>query len=74
VAQCVLHVNAIPKYDGIGDEAQRTEPVLLTLAVAFTDFTTATLANHTCEIMPLFGAIQLREYAPSVPFVLHIIE
>ena len=51
----MLHMHGITQYDGIGDEVQRTDWGLLTPEVAFTDFTAATIANHTCEIMPPFG-------------------
>ena len=57
VVQRILHVNGIPQNHSIGDQAKSAQLILLSLAIAFTDFTSAAVANYARQIMPFFGAI-----------------
>jgi hypothetical protein len=58
--QCILHIDRIPKYNRIGDQAQSTKLILLTLAVAFTYFAASTVAYYARKVVPFFGTIKLR--------------
>ena len=62
----VLHVNRIPKNDGIGDQAQYPKLILLAFAVALANFTAAAMTNlrhHTVATFVLYDNNNVYETA-----------
>ena len=60
------HIEGIPQHDGIDDQPQCSELVLLAFAVTLPEFATLAMKNRTCNAMAAFAAVELRQDAPSI--------
>ncbi len=66
------HVEGIPQHDGIDDQPQCSELVLLAFAVTLPEFATLAMKNRTCNAMAAFAAVELRQDAPSIVLIIYV--
>ena len=64
------HVEGIPQHDGIDDQPQCSELVLLAFAVTLPEFAALAMKNRTCKAVAVFAAVELRQNAPSIVLII----
>ena len=64
-----VHIYSVPEHDGVDDQAERVELVLLSLAVALVQFSATAMEYIAGQVVPAFVAIELYQDAPPLVFI-----
>ena len=67
-----FHIPGIPQHDGIDDQAQRPELVLLPLAISLPQFAPLPMQDSTGHAVAAFPAVELGEDTPAIAFIIHL--
>ena len=69
-----IHVDCVPKHDGIGHETKCAALILLALSVAFAVFTTLAMVDGAGDRMTAFTPIELGQNTATTILVIGIVE
>src|SRR5438477_1456352 len=67
-----FHVTRIPQNDGVNDQAEGPELVLLTFSIALRQLPALAMEDSTGEPVTRFAAIELDQNAPAIRFVIDV--
>ena len=65
-----IHVDRIPQYHEVDDDAERAELILLPLAVALAELAALAVKDDPGELVATLAAVELDQDAPAVALVI----